>query len=422
MKVSYRVIVLVVCAFVGTVFAVGKPKKEAKMKARPPAVEAKVDTNAPAPAEKEKPVTKEEAGGAAVQPTIQQQPAEKVAAPVTSAAPPAPAAVLRQQGAGETIDGNEPAVTVNGSVITEGEIGARLSPMLRRHLSRMDPNMAAQYKRRLREQMVNALIEERLLDERVKKAGISVSESDVNDRIDRMAFQQGISINSLKILVESQGQSYEQFQQQIKKAVGYEKLVELEGGVAEINEANALAYYNENKEMFSKPEQVKASHILIKVAPSATPEEKAAAREKAEKLLKEIKEGADFAELAKANSDCVSKTEGGNLGFFERGKMVKEFEDAAFAMQPGEISDIVETQFGYHIIKVTNRVAAHVISFEEIKSELINGLKQMEVNKVYKPYVDKLKAGARIEYPPGKEPIAARREILQPAEVPPAPK
>ncbi|MBN2020226.1 MAG: peptidylprolyl isomerase [Sedimentisphaerales bacterium] len=316
---------------------------------------------------------------------------------------------------------DEPAVTVNGDVITEGEVEARLTLIMDRRGSRLDPNIAAQYKKRLRGQTLEGMIIERLLDGQVKKFNVEVDDSDVNDKINGLIGAQGFSIDTFKQLLASQGQSYEQFQEQVKKSLGYEKVLEKQAGPIDINEATALAYYEQNKEQFVKEEQVRASHILIKVSPSATIDEKAEARQKAEKLLEQVRqEDSNFAELAKENSDCPSKAEGGDLGFFPRGQMVKEFEDVAFALQPGQFSPVVETQFGFHIIKVIDHKPGVVMAFNDIKEEIQKGLAKMEAQKTYKVFIENLKTEAKIEYPLGKEPIPARREIM-PRPVSPAP-
>ena len=119
-----------------------------------------------------------------------------------------------------------------------------------------------------------------------------------------------------------------------------------------ITTEQARKFYDENLDKFKKPESVHASHILMGVDPKATAEEKQKAKQKADDLLKQVKGGADFAELAKKESTCPSGKNGGDLGEFGRGQMVKPFEDAAFGLKPGEVSGVVETQFGYHIIKV----------------------------------------------------------------------
>ena len=133
-------------------------------------------------------------------------------------------------------------------------------------------------------------------------------------------------------------------------------------------EKQALASYKANSKKYEVAEQVKASHILVKFG-----DDPKAAKEKAEGILAELKSGANFAELAKAKSDDPgSAARGGDLGLFGRGKMVKPFEDAAFALKnPGDLSDIVESQFGYHILVLTERKPAGIKPFDEVKDDLI---------------------------------------------------
>jgi peptidyl-prolyl cis-trans isomerase D len=132
--------------------------------------------------------------------------------------------------------------------------------------------------------------------------------------------------------------------------------------------------YNDNIQQYSTPEQVRASHILIKS--NGTPEEDAAAKKKAEDLLAQIKKGADFAELAKKNSqDEGSAVKGGDLDFFPRGQMVPEFDKVAFELEPGQVSDLVKSQFGYHIIKVTDRRPANTRPLAEVRGQIEDQLK-----------------------------------------------
>lgn len=138
-----------------------------------------------------------------------------------------------------------------------------------------------------------------------------------------------------------------------------------------IPEAELRARYEGTKATYRQPEQVKAQHILVSVEATATPEQDAAARAKAEEVLQKAKSGSDFAELVRQYSDEPGAAErAGDLGFFGRGQMVPEFEKAVFAMQPGQISDLVRTNFGYHIIKVNERRAESVRTFEEVRPEI----------------------------------------------------
>ncbi len=166
---------------------------------------------------------------------------------------------------------------------------------------------------------------------------------------------------------------------------------------ATVTEDDAKKFYDQNLDKFTKPESVKASHILIGVDQKASAQEKKAAKEKAEKLHKELLAGADFATLAKANSTCPSSKQGGDLGTFVKGQMVPSFEKAAFALKPGEISDVVETRFGYHIIKLTGRNAAEKVDFKEARPRIEEYLKEQKINAEVGKFLAETKKTAKIE-------------------------
>lgn len=164
-----------------------------------------------------------------------------------------------------------------------------------------------------------------------------------------------------------------------------------------VTEEEARAFYDQNPDKFTRSETVKASHILIGTEPNASAEDKKKAREKAEKLRKDLAGGASFEELAKGNSTCPSSQQGGDLGFFGKGQMVPPFEQAAFALKPGEISDVVETQFGYHIIKLTDKKAAETVTFKEAQARIEEYLKGQKINTAVGDYVTEAKKTAKIE-------------------------
>jgi peptidyl-prolyl cis-trans isomerase C len=164
-----------------------------------------------------------------------------------------------------------------------------------------------------------------------------------------------------------------------------------------VSDEEVQKYYEEQKEQFKEPEQVQASHILILVAQDATQEDKDVARKKIEEVLVLAKEGKDFAELAQEYSEGPSKDKGGDLGFFPKGAMVKPFEEAAFTMNEGDISDVVETQFGYHIIKLTGKKAERNVPFEEVKDRLKQGMLQQKTNSEAMAWIEGLKSEATIE-------------------------
>ncbi len=157
-------------------------------------------------------------------------------------------------------------------------------------------------------------------------------------------------------------------------------------------------FYKKNPDKFQRPESAHAQHILIRVPPNADAAAKAKAKAEAEAILKQVKGGADFAALAKEKSqDPGSAPGGGDLGFFGKGQMVPQFEEAAFKLKPGEVSPIVETPFGYHIIKMIERKPAGVVTLDEARPRIEEYLKGEQANQKTMAYIGQLKAKSKIE-------------------------
>lgn len=325
------------------------------------------------------------------------------------------------------------AVTVNGVEITEDRVNEIIEPQLAamaKQGQERQPEFMEQMKKVLRPQAIEKMIVEQLLDEKAKQAHINITEQDVNNQLEEIAAKHSppLSVDDFKQKMENFGIPFDKIKEQIQRRMVFEKLLEAEfTNEINVTEEDAKNHYDQNLNRYKTPEQVKASHILIKVDttdPNSDPNEvKAIARAKAEDLLKQIQAGADFAGLAKANSDCPSAENGGDLGFFDKGKMVPPFEKAAFELEVGQVSDIVETSFGYHIIKVTDHKGASTTTFEQAKDEIMERLKQTRQRELAAKYVKKLQVEANIVYPPGKEPkpnLSAPRRMAPPSQPKPA--
>ena len=321
-------------------------------------------------------------------------------------------------------DPNAVAVTVDGFEITEGALAVEMKPVLDKLAARSpnNPDFVQQYAERLRKQVLDGLIVEHLLDEKVKAAGITVSDQEVDEHIRKMAEKQSMSMEDFKSVVESLGKSLEQVRKRIARGLGYQKLMESQWkDRTAVTEQEAEEYYRRNTGEFHEGEQVRASHILIKPEQPAggDPNEQpadpnqamAAARRQAAELLARIKEGEDFEELARTHSSCPSASRGGDLGFGvksdpnsgTRGTWVKPFEEAAFALEEGHVSDIVETRFGCHIIKVTDHKPAQTKPFEEVEESVIEQLRSEKQRQLGMEFIEKLKAEAEIVYPDSPE-------------------
>lgn len=164
-----------------------------------------------------------------------------------------------------------------------------------------------------------------------------------------------------------------------------------------VSDEETKKFYDQNPDKFSQSESVRASHILIGIDAKTSAADKKKAREKAEKLHKEIIAGADFAALAKSDSTCPSSQQGGDLGYFVKGQMVPPFEQAAFALKPGEVSNVVETQFGYHIIKVTDKKKAETVAYKDVKPRIDEYLKGQKISEAVNAYLTEARKTAKIE-------------------------
>jgi len=316
---------------------------------------------------------------------------------------------------------NDVLVTVNGVDITEGQREKLIKPYLDRlsmQAKNLPPALLEQLEQRkklLRQQALSEMIKMQLLDEKVKQDNIVVTDQELTAKLIELASARkpAMSLEQFKKTTESYGYNFDELKNQVRRGLGHQKLLtnkfpdRLKVTVEDANE-----YYQQNKKAYNVPEQVRASHILIKPDlsdPNSDPNDaKALAREKTEDLLKQIKEGADFAALAKTHSaDPGSAVKGGDLNFFPRGPMVAPFEKVAFELEIGKVSDVVETKYGYHIIKVTDRKDAGVTAFEQVKENIMNMLTQQRLIKLTIEYAEPLKAEAKIVYPPGKEPKPA---------------
>jgi len=277
--------------------------------------------------------------------------------------------------------------------------------------AQLPPGVAEQYRAQLRQDILEQLIYEQLLEEKVLEANIVVTEADVNGKINEIASAQKppLSLEDFKKKIGEYGLSFDDVKEDVRRGLSRDRFMAGQwAGKIDVTADDAKKYYDEHPKEFEIPEQVRASHILIEpnyADPNTDPNQaKAEAKAKTEDLLKQINEGADFAELAKANSACPSAEGGGDLGFFPRGRTTQAFEEVAFELEVGQLSDVVETRYGYHIITVTGHKDAGVVPFEEARDAIIKQLTEQKKQEFVNEYVESLKAKATIVYPARKEP------------------
>lgn len=164
-----------------------------------------------------------------------------------------------------------------------------------------------------------------------------------------------------------------------------------------VSDEDCSKFYENNKDKFTHGEMVRVSHILCSVASNASAADKKKASEKAEKLRAQLVKGADFAKLAKANSNGSNSKNGGDLNFISKGQMDPAFEKAAFSLKKGAISNVVETKLGYHIIKVTDTKKAGTESFKEVRPEIVDYLKDRQLTVAVSKFVTELRKNGTVE-------------------------
>jgi parvulin-like peptidyl-prolyl isomerase len=253
---------------------------------------------------------------------------------------------------------DKPAAIVNGEVIPLSELQQVLDRLPR------SPNpLTAEQKRDMRKMALDMLIDDTLLRQFLKRSGIAVNPADVNKEIEDL--RQGLAKNksSLEQFLKDNGQTMDQLRADLTARLQWKTYL-----ITQVPDSVLKSYYDQNKVFFDKV-MVQASHILLRVPGKASASEKAAIRAKLAALRQDILAGKiDFAQAAKTYSDCPSKVNGGDIGHFPYKFAVQEsIARAAFTLNKGDISDILETDFGYHILKVTDRTAGEPSDFQKIK-------------------------------------------------------
>jgi peptidyl-prolyl cis-trans isomerase C len=251
----------------------------------------------------------------------------------------------------------------------------------------------------LRKQVIDSLINEELLVQESNKQGITVSADLINDEIERIKSQFPGEEEFNKALEQRQ-MTGDDLRKKLERRQAIQQLLEKEVPVGEDpTEADKEKFYTDNPEMFTSPESVRASHILIKLKPDADQEATSEANKKIKDIQDKLDAGEDFAELAKTHSEGPSNVKGGDLGYFTRGKMVKPFEDAAFTLKTGETSPVVQTDFGLHLIRVTDRKSEETVAYKDAEADIARMLVQDDRRNRFEAYMEDLKSKADIQQP-----------------------
>ena len=249
----------------------------------------------------------------------------------------------------------------------------------------------------MRREVLDLLIDQELAWQAAQKAKVLATEAEVEEAVDavRSNFR---SEQAFETKLKIEGYTAEIYRGHMKRLVSARKYLDrVAAPASEVGEEEIHAFYTGNPDKFTLPEQVRARHILVKADPGTGEEGRRAARDKAAGILKELRAGGDFAEFARKYSDDSTAAEGGDLGAFPRGRMEKPFEEAAFALEAGEVSGPVETPFGVHIIQVEGRIPQSIVPEDAAREQVRSFLQGVKAREAVQAELSRLRSAAKIE-------------------------
>jgi peptidyl-prolyl cis-trans isomerase C len=288
---------------------------------------------------------------------------------------------------------------VNGIVVSAADVEQEAKAILDQYQRDISPEQLKKMLPDIQKQAVESIINRHLLHEEVERKDIAINQEHVQAEIQKIAGQFP-SQAAFEKQLSNHGISIEKMKEDLGQQIRIDTLIReyVDTKDIKVSEDEVSNFYKSNPDSFQAPEQIRASHILLQVGKDESQEIRTQKRLELAGILGRIEQGADFAQMAQNHSDCPSKQNGGDLGSFAKGQMVKPFEDKAFQMNPGEISDIVETDFGYHIIKLLEKSDARKEEFDEVKDEIVNHLISIKEQSEFQELIRELREEATIEY------------------------
>lgn len=246
--------------------------------------------------------------------------------------------------------------------------------------------------------VLNQLVEEKLIDQEAKRSGVKVTNKEIEATLEDVRRRNGLTQEMLEKTLAKDGMTLEAFKKEIEKKIQRMKLinhslkVELKPAEKELRD-----FYEKNGNRYRGTESYRTSHILFHIPKEATDEEIREIRKNCQKVLEKIRKGEDFGEMAILYSEDTSAKDRGDLGYFKKGELLPAFEKEALRLQAGEMSGIVRTEFGFHIIKLLERKGGQPLPFEKVKEEVQRDYYEKEMEKAFRQFLTTLKEKSIIE-------------------------
>lgn len=293
---------------------------------------------------------------------------------------------------------NAIAAIVNDDIITLHDINKEALPVLREAEKKTPLDDAA--RNQIRRTVLDHLIEKKLTEQKIKELNIRVSEEEIRQAIDDVRKQNNIpSQEALVSALAVQGLSFDQYRSQLQEQIEKLKLVSIEvRAKVQVGETETREYYTANISKYTEEENYRARHIFFKTGEKASPDEIQRSKTTAIAVLADAKSGKDFAELAKKFSeDPAARKDGGDLGSFKKGDMQPELEKTILSLKTGEVSELVTTLIGFHIIKLEARIAGTTKPFESVKTEIEEIIYRKKSEERFNQWAKDLRGKASVE-------------------------
>jgi len=287
---------------------------------------------------------------------------------------------------------------VNEEVITLSEVDRVIAPFLKEAVKAEDRLERKEQLNRIRRQALDTLIEEKLLDYEIKKAGIKVTPREVEAIVDDIKKQNKATQQDLEMALAKEGLTFEQYKTQIEKRILRTKLVQWSAKVEpQASEKQLRDFYEQNAERYKTPETFRPAHILFGIPKEAPPEKVQEVRKKCQEVLERIRKGEDFGEMALLYSQDPSAKERGDLGYFKKGELLPAFEKELNRLRVGEVGGIIRTEFGFHLIKLLDRRGGTPMPFEEAKARVQREYFESEMDRAVRRFITSLKEKSVID-------------------------
>ena len=246
--------------------------------------------------------------------------------------------------------------------------------------------------------VLEKLIEEKLIDQEAKKSGIKISSKEIEAAVEEVKRRNAVTQEDFEKALTAGGLTLETYKKEIEKNLQRQRLIHWSVKVEEkAGEKELRDFYQKNIDRYRTKETYRPGQILFVIPKRATPEEIREIRKKCQRVLDKIKSGGDFGEMALLYSEDTSNKDHGDLGYFRKGELLPVFEREALRLKVGEVSGIIRTEFGFHIIKLLDRKGMDPLPFEEVAERVKADYYEGEMEKAFKQYLSTLKEKAVIE-------------------------